>query len=198
MQNKNYTISHGLIYKNNKQIDFYPVYKEFISMIPRFICVAITNGSADEKQTAAYYQNPLVDVISHVNIGRNGNTTQSLLLSHRANYLQIHNTHQPVKIDFGGIYISVCNPGKLDITSDGYKSWWGKIYDDSSIVEDDGHAWLPLSNEQVETLIAVGSSLTLNRKLMALRDFCSTQYMNEDVWYKMGTKGIKRNDYYEI
>jgi hypothetical protein len=196
MQNKNYTISHGLIYNNNKQIDFYPVCKEFIPMIPRFICVATNNGSADEKQTAAYYQNPAVDINSHVNIGRNGKVTQSLLLSHRANYLQIGDTHQPVNIDFGGIYIIICNPGKLEITPDGYKSWWGKIYDDSSIIEDDGYAWLPFSNEQIETLIDIVSSMTVNMKLMALREFCPTQCMNEDVWYKMGTKGIKRSDYY--
>jgi N-acetylmuramoyl-L-alanine amidase len=134
---------------------------------PRFLVIHFTAGPGDATKTAQYFQKKAAKTSAHLNLGQEGQWTQSVKLNVQAWHAGKSSWSGTNNLNNHSIGIEVCNPGPLTITSNGYKAWWGAKIDDPDIIEAPHSAapkgevfgWQPFTESQVEALIDVGQLL---------------------------------------
>lgn len=164
-----YKIQEGMVYQTTEpgkwdQIEFFPTPNQGGLIRPKFLVIHFTAGSGDAYQTASYFQNPSAKASAHLNLSTDGTLTQSVSLEMKAWHAGKSQWSGLKNLNDHSIGIEVCNPGPLTITKQGYKSWFGKSYDDPSIIEaphpnaPNGpvYGWIPFTQKQIEVLLSLG------------------------------------------
>ena len=147
-----------------KQVDFYPTPNQSGTIRPKYLVIHFTAGRSDAHGTAKYFQRPAAKASAHLNLSEDGTLTQNVSLNKKAWHAGKSSWGGDNNLNNHSIGIEVCNPGPLEITANGYKSWFGTYYDDPSIIEGphpnkpDGqvYGWLPFTDEQIQVLLNLG------------------------------------------
>lgn len=167
-----YKVQGGLVFTRTqnqdwKQVEFYPSPNGGQTIKPRYLIIHYTAGSGGPHQIAAYFQKSSAKASAHLNLGVDGELTQNMGLEKKAWHAGKSSWAGLTNLNNHSIGIEVCNPGPLTITSKGYKSWFGKYYDDDSIIEGPHpnnpngpvYGWLPFTNEQMTVLTTLGQAI---------------------------------------
>jgi N-acetylmuramoyl-L-alanine amidase len=175
-----YKIDSGLVYQkldaNAKweQVDFYPTPNQSGTINPKYLVIHYTAGRLDAHGTAQYFQRPEAKTSAHLNLSEDGTLTQNVSLEKKAWHAGKSSWGGDQNLNNHSIGIEVCNPGPLEITSLGYKSWFGKYYDDVRIIESphpnrpDGQVfgWLPFTESQIQVLLNLGKVIVKEYRLL--------------------------------
>lgn len=167
-----YKIQGGLVFtrKDNQdweQVTFYPSPNGGQTIKPRYLIIHYTAGSGDAHQTASYFQKSSAKASAHLNMSVDGELTQCMGLEKKAWHAGKSSWAGLTNLNSHSIGIEVCNPGPLTITKKGYKSWFGKYYDDDGIVEGPHpndpngpvYGWLPFTPAQMTALVDLGQAI---------------------------------------
>lgn len=164
-----YRVDSGLVFQKQdgedwKQVDFYPTPNQGGDIKPKFFVIHFTAGRVDAHGTAQYFQRPSAKASAHLNLSEDGTLTQNVSLEKKAWHAGRSKWAGLKNLNSHSIGIEVCNPGPLTITKNGYKAWFGKMYDNPDIIEaphpnnpnGEVFGWLPFTEAQIAVLVELG------------------------------------------
>lgn len=163
-----YSIKDGLLFKDGRQIEFFPSPNTSGKITPKFLVIHFTAGAVGAIGTAKYFQKPEAKTSAHLMLDENGSWAQGVAFDVKAWHAGKSSWAGYTGLNSHSIGIEVCNPGPLTKTASGsYKTWWGKEIDSADVIEGPHpndptgpvYGWVPFTSAQVNAIIEVGQLL---------------------------------------